>query len=38
MTEYKILNFKYFPSIIGQPIIINKNTLFFKSYSIKYGS
>jgi len=38
MTEYKILDFKYFPSIIGHPIIINKNTLFFKSYSIKYGS
>jgi hypothetical protein len=38
MNEYKILDFKYFPSIIGQPIIINENTLFFKSYSIKYGS
>jgi hypothetical protein len=38
MTKYKILNFKYFPSIIGNHIIINKNTLFFKAYSTKYGS
>jgi hypothetical protein len=36
-TTYKILDFKNFPNIIGQPIIINKNTLFFKSYSTKYG-
>jgi len=38
MTKYKILDFKYFPSIIGQQIIIDKNILFFKSYSTKYGS
>jgi hypothetical protein len=38
MTKYKILNFKYFPSIIGNHIIIDKNTLFFKSYNTKYGS
>jgi len=38
MTKYKILNFKYFPSIIGNHITIDKNTLFFKSYSTKYGS
>ena len=38
MTKYELLDFKYFPSIIGQPIEINKNTLFFKSYSTKYGS
>lgn len=38
MSKYTILDFKYFPSIIGQPIIINKDTLFFKSYSTKYGS
>ena len=38
MTKYKILNFKYFSSIIGNHIIIDKNTLFFKSYSTKYSS
>ena len=38
MSEYNILNFNYFPSIIGHPIIIDKKTLFFKSYSMKYGS
>ena len=38
MTKHKILDFKYFPSIIGQPIIISKNTLFFKSYNTNHGS
>ena len=38
MEKYNILNFQYFPSIIGHPIIIDENTLFFKSYSTKYGS
>lgn len=38
MKEYKILNFKYFPSIIGKEIIIDKNTLIFKSYNTTYGS
>ena len=38
MTKNKIINFENFPPIIGQPIIINKNTIFFKSYSIKHGS
>ena len=38
MTKYNILDFKYFPSIIGQPIIIDENILFFKSYCTKYGS
>jgi len=38
MTTYKILDFKNFPSIIGQSIIIDENILFFKSYSIKYGN
>jgi len=38
MSEYKILDFKYFPSIIGQPIIIDENTLFFKTYCINHGS
>ena len=36
MTSYNILDYKHFPSIIGQPIIINENTLFFKSYSINH--
>ena len=38
MTKYQILDFKHFSSIIGQPIIIHENTIFFKSYSTKYGS
>jgi len=38
MTTYKILDFKNFPSIIGQPIIIDENILFFKSYSFIYGT
>ena len=38
MTTHKILDFKNFPSIIGEPIIIDENILFFKSYSIKYGN
>ena len=38
MAKYNILDFKYFPSIIGHNIIIDENTLFFKSYSIKYGA
>lgn len=33
---YNILDFKNFPSIIGNGIIIDENTLFFKSYSTKY--
>jgi hypothetical protein len=37
MSNYNILEYKHFPSIIGQPIIINENTLFFKSYSINYN-
>ena len=38
MVKYKIINFENYPSIIGQPIIFDKNTIFFKAYSIKYGS
>ena len=38
MAKNKIINFENFPPIIGQPIIINKNIIFFKSYSIKHGS
>lgn len=37
MKEYKILNFKYFPKIIGKYISIDKNTLIFKSYNSYYG-
>ena len=37
MTSY-ILEFKHFPNIIGNPIIIDENTLFFKAYSIKHKS
>lgn len=38
MSNYNILEYKHFPSIIGQPIIINENILFFKLYSINYNS
>lgn len=35
MTNYHLLDFQYFPSIIGNNIIIDENTLFFKSYEKK---
>ncbi len=38
MTTYNIIKFNNFPSIIGQPIIINENTILFKSYCIDYGN
>ncbi len=38
MSKYIILDFQHFPIIIGQNITIDENTLFFKSYSIKYNS
>lgn len=36
MINYKILNFKYFPSLLGKYIFIDKNILIFKSYSSHY--
>jgi hypothetical protein len=38
MTNYNLLDFQYFPSIIVNNIIIDENTLFFKSYEKKYNS
>jgi len=38
MTNYNLLDFQHFPSIIGNNIIIDENTLFFKSYEKKYNS
>lgn len=38
MINYNLLDFQHFPSIIGNNIIIDENTLFFKSYEKKYNS
>ena len=37
-NNFNLLDFQYFSSVIGQPIIIDENTLFFKSYDLKYKS
>jgi hypothetical protein len=37
MRNYKILDFKYFPRLLGEYIFIDKNILIFKSYSSNYG-
>ncbi len=34
--SYKLLTFQDFPPILGQPIILDKNTIFYRAYDIKY--
>ncbi len=35
---YNLLDFKEFPPILGQPIIIDKDTIFYRAYDIQYGA
>ncbi len=36
--KYHLLDFKEFPPILGQPIIIDKNTIIYRTYDIQYGA
>lgn len=37
MNSYNILEFKHFPSILGQSITLDENILFFKAHGTKYN-